>query len=1019
MLILTDFTEGFNKVFCNVKRRTFIVLCMLMLFVANGFAQNIAVKGKVVDEANEPVIGVSVQVQGTTNGVITDLDGNYTLNNVSGDDALVFSYVGMESQTIPVNGKSVVNVTMKENTVMLEETVVIGYGSIKKSNLTGAVSVVKTDDFKNRSVTSVGDALQGTAAGVTVRSGGDLGDLPAIQIRGTGNLTNTDPLYVIDGVPTSNDIGFNVNDIESIQVLKDASSAAIYGSRAANGVIIITTKKGQEGKPRIEYSTQIAIQSIRQLDFINGDEWRDMMSKVYQNGLDKHASTEAIPDFWKNNTDWQDEYMKTGVQQEHNLAISGGSKDSKFRVSFGVMDNPGYTIGRDMRRFTTSINSEFKLGIFKLGESIQFGKHRMKFHNYVNLDEVVRMTPIIGVKDDVYGKNGWGYGNKQFAYTNAHNVVAHADDSNGYNRFDNIYVRASAWAEVALTKWLTYKLNLGATLNDNDSNSWNTGYDYGYGFTDVASSANASASRTWNYLVENTISFNKKIGSHNIAGVLGQSYQDSQYRSLGSGKTDLIKSAGGFYLKNVDGGITLSNAAGSSSQHRLISYFGRINYDYDDRYLLQATVRRDGTSRFAKGAKWGTFPSISLGWHISKERFYNIDWMNELKLRVNYGTLGSQNVGNYDYQSLINSYTGYAYNGGLVLSPGQAITDAANVDISWEKKETMNVGLDMNFFNNRLQTSLEYYISKSKDVLYAQSILKTVGSVSNPIVNSASIENKGVELSATWRDKINTDWSYSVGINLSHNKNTLTGLGYGVDSYDAGTTLSKVGEPIGLFYLIKTDGLYQTDAEAQADGVINNAVAGDVKFIDFDESGSINDGDRQLLTDKSPWPKLEASLNITVNYKNWSAQIFGFGQFFRWVYNGTRLTTDGLSSQTNIRRDYYKNTWSEHNKHNNVWYPRTGWGYTFNDLGNTDRWLERGDFFKFSTLSLSYNYKPTGFLASIIRGAKISVTAQNFLCFTGFSGYDPDFRAGMFTPGNAGNSNPSPRSLIFGLNLNF
>ncbi|MDR0976401.1 MAG: TonB-dependent receptor, partial [Prevotellaceae bacterium] len=539
------------------------------------------------------------------------------------------------------------------------------------------------------------------------------------------------------------------------------------------------------------------------------------------------------------------------------------------------------------------------------------------------------------------------------------------------------------------------------------------------GFTDVASSASANSSRTWNYLVENTLSFNKTFGSHDIIGVLGQSYQDTQGRSMRSAKTDLIKSAGGLYLQNVSGGITLSDATGSSYQARLISYFGRVNYDFADRYLLQATVRRDGTSRFGPGYKWGTFPSVSAGWQISNEPFYNINWMNTLKLRANYGTLGSQNVGNYDYQSLINSYTGYAYNGGLQLTPGQAVTAIANAGIAWEKRETINIGLDANFLDNRLQTSIEYYISKSKDVLYAQSILKSVGSTSNPIVNSASLENKGVEVTATWRDNINRDWSYSVGVNLSHNQNTLTGLGYGVDSYDAQTTLSKVGEPIGLFYLVKTDGLYQSDEEAKAHGVISNATAGDVKYVDFDGSKSINNGDRQLLTDKSPWPKLEGSLNIMVNYKDWSLQLFGFGQFFKWVYNGSRLTTDALSGQSNIRRDYFNNMWSTSNAHNDVWYPRTGWNYTFNDISYSDRWLERGDFFKISSLSLSYNYRPKGVLSTIIRGAKISVTAQNFLCLTGFSGYDPDFNAGMFTPGNTGNNNGSPRSLVFGVNLNF
>lgn len=1001
----------------ELKRTLFFLLFFLL--AAQLSAQVGLIRGKVTDLKKEPIVGASILVSGTSNGTITDFDGNYVLYDVPSTALLLVSYIGYESEKIAVQGRSVIEIVLQENDLILEETVVIGYGSIKKNDLTGAVSVVKPDDFKNRVVTSIGDALQGGAPGVTVRSNGGLGELPTIQIRGTGNLTNNDPLYIIDGVPADNNIGFNTNDIESIQILKDASAAAIYGSRAANGVIIITTKSGRDGKTKIELSAQLAIQNMRKLDFANGDEWRSTMTQVYQNGIDKGTYTDDIPQFWSNNTDWQDEFMKTGVQQEYNLAISGGGADSKYRISMGYLDNSGYNIGESLERFTASAKSEFTKGIFTLGESIQFGKTSKQWYENCNLSQVVGMTPTVAVKDDEYGKNGWGYGNRQYAYTNAYNVVAAADDSNGSIGTQNLYLRASAWADVKLADWLSYKLNVGATVDDTEYNSWSTGYQYAYGFTDVASNAYSATSRTTSYLIENTLSFNKQIWKHNVAAVLGQSYQDTYYRDQAAGSQNLVSSPGGNYITNVSGGTTISTASGIESQSRLISYFGRLNYDYDGKYLLQATVRRDGTSRFSKANRWGTFPSLSVGWKISDEAFYNISWMDKLKLRASYGLLGSQNVGNYDYQSLINSYTGYAFSGGTSLTSGQAITDIANENITWEKKESTNIGLDMGFFGNRLQTSFEYYISNSKDVLYTQSILHTVGSASNPVTNSASIENKGLELSLNWCDKINSDWSYSVGLNLSHNKNRLTSLGYGVDSYDATTTLSKVGESIGLFYLIKTDGLYQTDEEAQADGLINNAKAGDVKYIDYNGDGSITQDDRQLLTDQSPWPKLEASLNLTVNYKNWSAQLFGFGQFFKWVYNGTRATTDALSGQSQISKEYCKNMWSETNSHNDAKYPRTAWNYTYNDLSYSDRWLERGDFFKISTLSVGYNYKPTGFLSNYFESARFTVTGQNLFTATGYSGYDPDFSSGLFTPGNNYTNNSNPRSFILGVNLNF
>lgn len=1001
--------------------RLLALVFVSLLTAAQLSAQTVRVTGTVTDNYGEAVIGASVVVEGTTNGVITYLDGRYELQNVPSNGKISISYIGMLTQTIEVNGRTLIDVQLEENTVQLEETVVIGYGTMKKADLTGAVSVVKTDAFKNRNVTSIGDALQGAAPGVTVRSSGGLGDLPSIQIRGTGNLTNNDPLYIIDGVPTDNNIGFNPNDIETIQILKDASAAAIYGSRAANGVIIITTKGGKSGKTRVELSAQLSIQNMRQLDFVDGDTWRSIMTEVYQNGIDKGTYSGDIPDFWTNNTDWQDEYMKTGFLQEYNLAVSGGGENSNFRMSFGYMDNSGYNIGQDIDRFTAAAKSEFKLGRFTFGESINIGKTNRKYRqdDTCDLEEVVKMTPIVPVYDDVYGKNGWGYGNANYAYTNAYNVVAMADDSNGWCKLQELYIRASVWVELKIFDFLSYKLNAGATILDTQYSDWGTGVQYAYGFTDTDSFANANSARTNTYLIENTLSFNKEIKGHNISAVVGQSYQVENYRYLSTASQDLITTSGGTYLTNVSGGTTISGGSGETSEYRLLSYFGRVNYDYDGRYLLQATVRLDGTSRFSKDNRWGTFPSVSAGWRISNEKFYNIDWMNNLKLRVSYGVLGSQNVGDYDYQSVINSHTGYAFQGGTTLDSGQAIVELSNDDIKWEKKKTTNIGVDMGFLNNRLQASVEYYISKSEDVLYTQSILKTVGSTSDPVVNSASIDNKGVEITLNWSDKVNSDWSYSIGLNLSHNKNTLTGLGYGVDSYDATTTLSKVGESIGLFYLVKTDGLYQTDEEAEADGLISGARAGDVKYIDYNGDGSITLDDRQLLTDKSPWPKLEASLNIIVNYKNWSAQVFGFGQFFKWVYNTTRSTTDSLTGQTQISKNYAENYWSETNKHNDARYPRESWNSTENDITYSDRWLERGDFFKFSTLSLSYNWIPKGFIATFLESAKFTVTAQNFLCITGYDGYDPDFTADLFTPGIPAISNPNPRSVIFGVNLNF
>jgi hypothetical protein len=414
---------------------------------------------------------------------------------------------------------------------------------------------------------------------------------------------------------------------------------------------------------------------------------------------------------------------------------------------------------------------------------------------------------------------------------------------------------------------------------------------------------------------------------------------------------------------------------------------------------------------------------MSAGWRISQEDFWNVSWMNDLKVRYSYGRLGSQNVGDYDWMSLVNNYTAYLMagdNGGEF--PGQAIQALSNIDISWETLVQHNIGVDMAFLNNRFLVTAEYYISQSRDCLYRQPILKTAGSTTDPMVNSATLTNRGIELSLRWRENIGRDFHYSIGANFSHNRNNLDGLGYGIPESDNGSTISRVGHPLGQFYAIVSDGLFQSDEDAAnytRDGkrIQPNAKAGDIKWVDFNNDGQINDSDRQILEDKSPWPGLEASLNLMMGYKNWDLQVSGFGEFFKWVRNGSRAQTDGLNTWAQRRSGL--DWWTPTNKHNNVWYPRESYGYTENQLGNSDRWLERGDFFKFNSISLGYNWEPKGIVSTVIKNLRASVTAQNLLTLTSYTGWDPDFTGGIFTPGNAGNVISNPYSVIFGLNITF
>lgn len=991
---------------------------LFLLCIPYCYAQVLVIKGKVIDSSNDPVIGAAVQVSGSTNGTITDMDGNYTLSNVQSKGSLLFSYVGMVSQKVQVDGRKIINVVLKEDNVLLEETVVIGYQTVKKKDLTGAVSVIKTDDFKNKTNLSIGDALQGTASGVSVRSSGEIGSTPTIQIRGTANLTNNDPLYVIDGMPTSNDVNFNVNDIESIQVLKDASAAAIYGSRAANGVVIITTKQGREGKTRYEFNSQISVNWLPRLDMAHATEWKKYYDDAFDNAiaLGVEGVTQRM-DHWNNDTDWQSEFFKTGVTQNYDFSFSGGGKGGSYRSSFNYLDNSGTTLGRNLSRLTARLNSNGKLGIFNIGESLQVGKTDIK-NIGGSMTSVIRMIPTVPVYDSSsYGTtNGYGRGSLTNARTLGSNPVA--DANNGDNRTESLFIRGTAFAEAQIFSFLKYKLNLGTDISDNETNTWRTGYATNLNGSDSNSSASDSGSRTITYLVENTFTFDKKFSKHNINAVIGNSYQNTTYRTYSASNQKLIQTANGDFLSTVSSGTAEAAASGYKYRAALVSYLGRINYDFDGKYLLSLTGRIDGSSRFSKGNRWGIFPSASLGWRISKEKFFKIDWIDDLKFRANYGNLGSQNVGYYDYQMYINSNPQYLFNG-TTATQGQIVTKLSNTDLSWETLEQTNIGMDVAFLKNRLQVSAEYYISKSHDVLTALPILMTTGnSGGNPYVNAASIQNKGFEVTATWRNQVSKDFSYSISGNISHSNNKLLKFGYGKDSEYTNRCVTEVGEPIGMYYLIQTDGIFKSDEEANAyvnstgEKIQPNAGGGDVKFIDANADGKITTDDRVVCG--SPWPDFEYGVNLSATYKNFEFNLAGYGKQGGKIYDDTRRYMSIFQDCAAAYAGY--DYWTPTNTNSSN--PRLIYGDSRNTPDYMDRWLESASFFRISTLSAAYNWKPE-FLHGIVDNVRLSLTAQNLITLTSYKGYDPDFQGSLFEPGVDYSSYASPKSVIFSLNIKF
>ncbi len=996
-----------------------VLSLMFLLIPFTFFAQNqIKISGKVLDSSGEIIPGVTVMVKGTSIGTITDMDGQYVLSDVASDGTLLFSFIGMTTKEIPVNGAKEINVVLENETIGLDEVVAIGYGTVKKADLTGAVSVVKSDEFKNVTALNVGDAIQGLVSGVNVRSSGGIGSEPTVEIRGLGNFTNNNPLYIIDGLPTSGNRDFNTNDIESIQVLKDASAAAIYGSRAANGVIIIETKKGKAGEMKVNYSGKLSIDNLPMMDLMGRDEWIDITTQAYENAIaDGVPDVYEVPNWMDGDTDWNKEVFRTAVIQDHNLSFSGGGKDNKYLVSANFYDNPGTVYGTSMDRYSFRVNTEGKKGIFTIGENIAITNTFVENQNSVfskHID-VLRMLPIIPVYDE-NNFGGYGYGNEATARTFGSNPIATEDIM--YNSDENLRIRGNLYTTIDIFDGLKYKLNVGIeTSQDNHKwlrkeGNWTLNQPY------EPSTRYERKAKYVNQLIENTLSYQKQIGNHDINVVVGNSYQQTKYEMIAAQKKNLV-TIGDNYFDVIDAGTTDPNAWGNLSESSLISYFGRLNYTFGEKYLLSATFRNDGSSKFAPGNKWGFFPSVSAGWRISKEEFFNVPWISDLKLRYSHGTLGNVNIGDWDYVAVLNSFPIAVFGSDQHLESGMTQIKLVNRDLKWEEQTQNNYGIDVAFLDNRLQMTAEYFVSTTKDVLTPMPILMTTGNDGgNPYVNAASLRNKGIEISAGWKDKIG-NVKYSLGATFTRLRNEVLEFGYGKVEQYTWITKTEIGEPLGMFYTIKTDGIFQNESEVLAhtssSGTViqPNAKPGDIRYVDVNDDGQINNEDRTITG--NPWPKFELGLNGNVSYKNFDFSFAGFGSFGQDVFNGAASWMGGFSDNTNHLSGYKPWTAADPNTKN----PRVIYADNRNARGDQDRWIEKGSYFKIRQMTLGYTFSKSQ-LFDVLDNLRVSVTGQNLITFTNYSGLDPEFKSpDLWVKGQDDAAYPSPKSVVFSLSFQF
>ncbi|WP_353138925.1 TonB-dependent receptor [Pseudopedobacter sp.] len=995
-----------------LKKTLFLFFYVLSTVV---YAQDNNMKGRVFDESGIPLPGVAITVKGTARGTITDLNGNYSISVTKGQE-IVFSLLGMLPQTIVYNNQSTLDITLLTDKKALEEVVVIGYQTIKKSDLTGAVSVFNPDEMKNTTVSgTVGDAL-GTLPGLMVRTAGSPGSEGKVEIRGTGTLGPSNPLYVVDGIVSGANRDFNFNDIESIQVLKDASAAAIYGSRAGNGVIIITTKQGKEGKMKIDLSSRGTAQWLPRYNLTNREQWINLNDLAFSNANKQPAN------HFDGNTDWQEEVFKTGWLQDHNISFSGGSKESRYFISGNYQTNSGTTIGSNSERFTLRSNMSTSRNFgenlkLNIGENIVLSNYSVNELNTNPIIDVYRMLPTIPIYDpNNAARGGYGYGDGSRDVTFGTNPFAREDFENTKN--GNLRTRGNVFGELEFFKSLKFRTNFGFDLsNDKHEYLRKVGY-WAYNQPTDPSSLNKNQAQYRGLVFDNTIDYIKKFGKHDISAVIGTSYQTSNYEQIWGTKNDVLVSVNGYFTQ-LDAALSNPKTGSYQDNEKLFSVFGRLNYTYDEKYLFSFTMRRDESSKFNPVYSVGYFPSVSAGWRISKESFFNVPWINDLKLRANYGILGTSNIGPWDWNSFITVFPQAIFGVDQNIATGMTQIRLANADLKWEKMAQFNGGFDATILNNRLQISTDFFIKETKDVLTAMQIQMVTGNNGgNPVVNAATLKNTGVELTTTWRDRIG-EFGYSLGLNASYLKNKIVKLGYGRDEFTQWDTKSIVGHPIGEWYLIKTDGLFKSVEEVQAHRSSNgtliqpNAQPGDVKFVDYNDDGRITDADRQHCG--STIPKYQLGMNFGFDYKGFDLQLQFSGSFGFKSFNGPRSGYDRFDDNSNYRADY--DPWTPDNP--NAKDPRPISGDSRNVVGNQDRWLENGGYLRIKQIALGYSL-PKKALGTTFSQVRLYVNAQNLVTFTSYKGLDPEFlNTNIWDRSYDGGAFPNPRGITFGTQITF
>ena len=1024
----------------------------LSLFWGVSYAQEVKVTGTVTDkETGETLPGVTVLVEGASNGTITDIDGVFTLNVPSENAKLIFSFVGFTTQEIELNGRSVINVTMDIDIQSLEEVVVTGYGTQKKSVVTGAISSIKASDLESMPINRVEQALQGRTSGLTIAANsGQPGSSATVRVRGITSLNNNDPLWVVDGVVVDNGgIGYlNQSDIASIEVLKDAASQAIYGARAAAGVILVTTKKGQKGSIKVSYNGFYGSSApARKLDLLNATEYATLRneSQIAAGKAPQFSNPASLGE----GTDWQEAiFNSNAIKQNHEVSFSGGNDISTFYTSFGFWDQEGI-VASDISQYTRyniRVNSTHKLTDWlTFGENIGYAREKSvglgntnsefggPLSSAINLDPI---TPLVvtgaaangapytntGIQRDA---NGNPYGISTIVGQEMTNPLAYIQTRKGnFGWSDNVI--GNTFFEVAPIDGLKIRSNLGVKLAFWGSESFTPVFWLNSSNMNTTNSFYRGSNKGLNYNVENTVSYTRDFAQHNVSVMLGQgAYMDNNTNGIGVTYRDIpatdFDGASMNYSIPSDQ-ITASGYEGA--QHKVSSIFARLNYNFDEKYLLTAVMRRDGSSRFGSNNKYGFFPSMSLGWVTSSESFFpKNDVVNFLKIRGGYGVVGNDNIGDFAYLSTVGGGRNYAFGTTGAYYNGVSPNSPSNPDLKWESTSQLNVGFEASIFHD-VTVTFDWYKKVTSDILMNPRIPAYVGAISNPAANVATMENRGVELELGYRKNIG-DLYLGVNGNVSYLQNEVTDLGTGVDYLSGGQsfqassypiTRTAVGEAINSFYGFRRLGIFQNEEEVRnytnsEGGMIQpNAKPGDFMWEDVDGDGSITEADRTFIGD--PTPNWSYGLTVNLAYKGFDLVVFGQGVAGNMIFQGLRrLDVTNANYQTAAL-----GRWTGEGTSND--YPRLIDSDPNGNFTNpSDFYLEKGDYFRFKTVQLSYTL-PTNLIAKAgIDKVRVYLMAENLLTFTKYTGYDPEIGGGVMSIDRG--IYPQARTYMLGLNFNF